>query len=70
MDKEKAKLAAQEKAFLLQSQIMDNSRNINDYYRGFESWVDEMNSKDKIISNIKSQNQKKNRLLMKMQNLN
>ena len=59
MDKEKAKLAAQEKAFLLQRQIMDNSRNINDYYRDFESWVDEMNSKDKIISNIKSQEPEK-----------
>ena len=59
MDKEKSKLAAQEKAFLLQRQIMDNSRNINDYYRDFESWVDEMNSKDKIISNIKSQEPEK-----------
>ena len=46
MDKEKAKLAAQEKAILLQKQIMDNSRNINEYYKDFESWVEEMNEKD------------------------
>ena len=51
MDKEKEKekqksiLAAQEKAILLQKQIMDNSRNINEYYKDFENWVDEMNKK-------------------------
>lgn len=59
MDKEKAKLEAQEKAILLQRQIMDNSRNINEYYRDFESWVDEMNNKDKIISSIKSKEPEK-----------
>ena len=63
MDKEKAKLEAQEKAILLQRQIMDNSRNINEYYRDFESWVDEMNNKDKIISNIKSKEPEKKAII-------
>ena len=59
MDKEKAKLAAQEKAILLQRQIMDNSRNINDYYKDFESWVEDMNKKDNKLLNIKSQEPEK-----------
>ena len=59
MDKEKAKLAAQEKAFLLQRQIMDNSRNINEYYKDFESWVEDMNKKDSKLLNIQSQEPKK-----------
>ena len=65
MDKEKEKekqksiLAAQEKAILLQKQIMDNSRNINEYYKDFESWVDEMNKKDTKILNIKSKEPQK-----------
>ena len=59
MDKEKAKLAAQEKAFLLQRQIMDNSRNINDYYKDFESWVEDMNKKDNKLLNIQSQEPEK-----------
>ena len=63
MDKEKEKqksiLAAQEKAILLQRQIMDNSRNINEYYKDFESWVDEMNKKDTKILNIKSKEPEK-----------
>ena len=65
MDKEKEKekqksiLAAQEKAILLQKQIMDNSRNINEYYKDFESWVDEMNKKDTKILNIKSKEPEK-----------
>ena len=65
MDKEKEKekqksiLAAQEKAILLQRQIMDNSRNINEYYKDFESWVDEMNKKDTKILNIKSKEPQK-----------
>ena len=63
MDKEKAKLEAQEKAILLQRQIMDNSRNINEYYRDFESWVDEMNNKDKIISSIKSKEPEKKAII-------
>lgn len=63
MDKEKAKLEAQEKAILLQRQIIDNSRNINEYYRDFESWVDEMNNKDKIISSIKSKEPEKKAII-------
>ena len=59
MDKEKAKLAAQEKAILLQRQIMDNSRNINEYYKDFESWVEDMNKKDDKLLNIQSQEPKK-----------
>ena len=59
MDKEKAKLAAQEKAILLQKQIMDNSRNINEYYKDFESWVEDMNKKDNKLLNIQSQEPKK-----------
>ena len=59
MDKEKAKLAAQEKAILLQRQIMDNSRNINEYYKDFESWVEDMNKKDNKLLNIQSQEPKK-----------
>ena len=59
MDKEKAKLAAQEKAILLQRQIMDNSRNINEYYKDFENWVEEMNKKDNKLLNIQSQEPKK-----------
>jgi len=62
-DKEKEKknsiLEAQEKAILLQRQIMDNSRNINEYYKDFESWVDEMNKKDDKILNIKSKEPQK-----------
>ena len=59
MDKEKGKLAAQEKAILLQKQIMDNSRNINEYYKDFESWVEDMNKKDNKLLNIQSQEPKK-----------
>ena len=63
MDKEKEKeksiLAAQEKAILLQRQIMDNSRNINEYYKDFENWVDEMNKKDTKILSIKSKEPQK-----------
>ena len=59
MDKEKAKLAAQEKAILLQRQIMDNSRNINEYYKDFESWVEDMNKKDNKLLNIQSKEPKK-----------
>ena len=65
MDKEKEKekqksfLAAQEKAILLQKQIMDNSRNINEYYKDFESWVEEMNKKDTKILNLKSKEPQK-----------
>ena len=59
MDKEKTKLAAQEKAILLQKQIMDNSRNINEYYKDFESWVEDMNKKDNKLLNIQSQEPKK-----------
>ena len=63
MDKEKEKqksiLAAQEKAFLLQRQIMDNSRNINEYYKDFENWVEEMNKKDNKILNLKSKEPQK-----------
>ena len=59
MDKEKAKLAAQEKAILLQKQIMDNSRNINEYYKDFESWVEDMNKKDNTLLNIQSKEPKK-----------
>ena len=65
MDKEKEKekqksiLAAQEKAILLQKQIMDNSRNINEYYKDFENWVDEMNKKDNKILSIKSKEPQK-----------
>ena len=59
MDKEKAKLAAQEKAILLQKQIMDNSRNINEYYKDFESWVEDMNKKDNKLLNIQSKEPKK-----------
>ena len=59
MDKEKAKLAAQEKAILLQKQIMDNSRNINEYYKDFENWVEDMNKKDNKLLNIKSKEPEK-----------
>ena len=59
MDKEKAKLAAQEKAFLLQRQIMENSRNINDYYKDFENWVEDMNKKDNKLLKIQSQEPEK-----------
>ena len=58
-EKQKSILAAQEKAILLQRQIMDNSRNINEYYKDFESWVDEMNKKDTKILNIKSKEPQK-----------
>ena len=63
MDKEKAKLAAQEKAILLQRQIMDNSRNINEYYKDFESWVEEMNEKDNKLLNIQSKEPKKEAII-------
>ena len=63
MDKEKAKLAAQEKAILLQKQIMDNSRNINEYYKDFESWVEDMNKKDNKLLNIQSQEPKKEAII-------
>ena len=63
MDKEKAKLAAQEKAILLQKQIMDNSRNINEYYKDFESWVEEMNEKDNKLLNIQSKEPKKEAII-------
>ena len=63
MDKEKAKLAAQEKAFLLQRQIMDNSRNINEYYKDFESWVEDMNKKDNKLLNIQSKEPKKEAII-------
>jgi light-regulated signal transduction histidine kinase (bacteriophytochrome) len=65
MDKEKEKqkqksiLEAQEKAILLQRQIMDNSRNVTEYYKDFESWVDEMNKKDTKILSIKSKEPQK-----------
>ena len=63
MDKEKAKLAAQEKAILLQRQIMDNSRNINEYYKDFESWVEDMNKKDNKLLNIQSKEPKKEAII-------
>ena len=65
MDKEKEKekqksfLAAQEKAILLQRQIMDNSRNVTEYYKDFENWVEEMNKKDTKILSIKSKEPQK-----------
>ena len=59
MDKEKAKLAAQEKAILLQRQIMDNSRNINEYYKDFENLVEDMNKKDNKLLKIKSKEPEK-----------
>ena len=65
MDKEKGKekqksfLAAQEKAILLQRQIMDNSRNVTEYYKDFENWVEEMNKKDTKILSIKSKEPQK-----------
>lgn len=63
MEKEKAKLAAQEKAILLQRQIMDNSRNINEYYKDFESWVEDMNKKDNKLLNIQSKEPKKEAII-------
>ena len=59
MDKEKAKLAAQEKAILIQRQHIDNTNNINEYYKDFESWVEDMNKKDIKLLNIQSQEPKK-----------
>ena len=50
---------ARGKAFMIQKQVMENSRNINEYYKDFEAWVTEMNNKDKIISNIKSKEPEK-----------
>lgn len=47
------------KAIEVQKQVMENSRNINEYYKDFEAWVTEMNNKDKIISNIKSKEPEK-----------
>ena len=38
---------------------MDNSRNINEYYKDFESWVEEMNKKDTKILNLKSKEPQK-----------
>ena len=38
---------------------MDNSRNINEYYKDFENWVDEMNKKDNKILSIKSKEPQK-----------
>ena len=57
--KQKSILEAQEKAILLQRQIMDNSRNVTEYYKDFESWVDEMNKKDTKILSIKSKEPQK-----------
>ena len=51
--------AARGKAIMLQKQVMENSKNINEYYKDFEAWVTEMNNKDKIISNIKSKEPEK-----------
>ena len=58
-EKQKSILAAQEKAILLQRQIMDNSRNVTEYYKDFENWVEEMNKKDTKILSIKSKEPQK-----------
>ena len=35
------------KSIALQRQIVENSKNINQYYTEFNDWVEDMNKKDK-----------------------
>ena len=41
------------KSIQLQRQIMENSKSINEYIKDFDNWVNEMNTKDNIITQIK-----------------
>ena len=43
------------KSIQLQRQIMENSKSINEYIKDFDNWVNEMNTKDNIITQIKKQ---------------
>lgn len=42
------------KSIAIQKQIMENSRALSEYYKDFDDWVKEMNSKDKMLTQLKS----------------
>lgn len=44
----------QAKSLILQKQIMDNSKSLNEYYKDFDGWVNEMNQKEKIVQQLNS----------------
>ena len=47
------------KSIALQRQIVENSKNINQYYTEFNDWVEDMNKKDNILTQIKLKEPKK-----------
>ena len=47
------------KSIALQRQIVENSKNINQYYTEFNDWVEDMNKKDNILTQIKLKDPKK-----------
>ena len=47
------------KSIALQRQIVENSKNINQYYTEFNDWVEDINKKDNILTQIKLKEPKK-----------
>ena len=47
-------MASIPKSIAIQKQIMENSRALSEYYKDFDDWVKEMNSKDKMLTQLKS----------------
>ncbi len=51
------------KSIALQRQIVENSKNINQYYTEFNDWVEDMNKKDNILTQIKLKEPKKDPII-------
>ena len=47
-------MASITKSIAIQKQIMENSRALSEYYKDCDDWVKEMNSKDKMLTQLKS----------------
>jgi len=56
------------KSIALQKQIVENSKNINQYYTEFNNWVEDMNKKDNILTQIKLKEPKKDPIISSGEN--